>query len=54
MIIRPLEKCPACGQLNPWRKYASKLIRGERRIYAKCSRCGRKETIVYRPEPQKT
>lgn len=53
MILRSLEICPGCGQAMPWRKYASRVVRGERVIYAKCVRCGRTETIIYRPNPQK-
>lgn len=53
MILRTLEICPGCGQAMPWRKYASRVVRGERVIYAKCVRCGRTETIIYRPKPQK-
>lgn len=49
MIVRKTEICPKCGKHNPWRKYSTRNIRGERRIYVKCARCGAKEVVVYRP-----
>lgn len=49
MIVRPLETCPRCGRINPWRKYASRIVNGERRVYVACARCGKKECVVYRP-----
>lgn len=50
MIYRYIEVCPQCGRWDPWRKVSSKLVKGRRRIYAKCVKCGRKETIEYRPQ----
>lgn len=49
MIIRKIEICPKCGQSMPWKKRRTMSVRGERRIYVKCSRCGAKDVIVYRP-----
>lgn len=54
MIIRDIEICPRCGKVNPWRKRASKMVRGERRVYVKCVRCGKHETVVYRNNPIKS
>jgi len=48
MIIRKLEICPRCGKHLPWRKYSTRTVRGERRIYVKCVNCGKHETVVYR------
>lgn len=48
MIVREIEVCPVCGQWNPWRKVSSRIVKGRRRIYCVCARCGRKETIEYR------
>lgn len=48
MIIRKIEVCPDCGKFNPWRKRRSLVVKGERRVYVACKRCGRKEVIVYR------
>ena len=48
MIIRNLETCPHCGQYDPWRKYSTRTVRGERRVYVKCRRCGAREVVVYR------
>lgn len=48
MIVRTIEVCPKCGQWEPWRKVSSKLVKGRRRVYAKCCRCGARETIEYR------
>lgn len=48
MIIREIERCPRCGQWNPWRKTSSRLVKGLRRLYVTCRRCGRKETVEYR------
>ena len=48
MIIRRLEICPKCGQWQPWRKYSTRVIKGERRVYVKCIRCGAREVVVYR------
>ena len=50
MIIRQIEVCPRCGQVAPWRKYSTRVVRGERRIYVKCKRCGARDVIVYRPQ----
>ena len=52
MIVRQIEKCPVCGQHDPWRKVSSRVVKGERRLYVKCRRCGRKETIVYRDQSE--
>lgn len=49
MITRNLEVCPKCGQYDPWRKYSTRVVRGQRRVYVKCKRCGRREVIVYQP-----
>ena len=49
MIVRKIEICPDCGQQYPWRRYASHEVQGQRRIYVKCRRCGRKDVIVYMP-----
>lgn len=53
MITRTVEICKNCGQLDPWRQYAQlpnyRLQPGEvRRIYVKCRRCSKTETISYR------
>jgi len=48
MIIRTLEVCPRCGQYSPWRKYSTRLVAGERRIYVKCCRCGARDVVIYR------
>lgn len=53
MILRTVEICPNCKQWDPWRQYAQlpndKLQPGEvRRIYVRCRRCGKTETISYR------
>ena len=57
MIYRNVEKCPACGQWNPWRKVSTRVVKGRRRVYAVCRRCGKKETIEYRmqeaPAPER-
>jgi len=37
----------ACGQWSPWRKYSSRSVRGQRRIYGKCKRYGKREVVVY-------
>ena len=49
MIVRYIEVCPVCGQHNPWRKYSTRVIRGQRRVYVRCTRCGKRDTIVYFP-----
>lgn len=48
MIIREIEVCPKCGKVNPWRKYSTRVVRGERRDYVKCVRCGKREMVAYR------
>jgi RNase P subunit RPR2 len=51
MITREIEICPHCGQFDPWRKGKrgkSLTIKGERRLYVVCKRCGAHEVIVYR------
>jgi len=48
MIVRYIEVCPGCGQWNPWIKVSSRVVKGRRRQYVKCRRCGRKETVEYR------
>jgi len=48
MIVRKIEKCPKCGKWQPWRKYSTRVIKGERRVYVKCIRCGAREVVVYR------
>lgn len=48
MIIRKIEYCPCCKQRDPWRKYATRVVNGERRIYVACRRCGKHEVVVYR------
>lgn len=52
MIIRYIEKCPQCGQWDPWRKVTTKVVKGEKTQYSKCKRCGRKETIIFRLRPE--
>lgn len=52
VVIRAIEQCPRCGQVQPWRKTSSRVVRGERRIYAKCWRCGARSMILYRPRPE--
>ena len=49
MIIRKLEICPRCGKTMPWRKYSTRIVQGERRIYVRCLRCGAKNVVIYRP-----
>lgn len=51
MIIRQLEICPRCGAAMPWRKYASRIVGGERRVYVKCRVCAKNEMVVYRERP---
>jgi ribosomal protein S27AE len=48
VIVRKIETCPKCGKWQPWRKYSTRVIKGERRIYVKCVRCGAREVVVYR------
>ena len=48
MIVREIEVCPQCGQYDPWRKYSTRTIRGQRRIYVKCKRCGLRDVVVYK------
>ena len=48
MIVRKIEKCPKCGNMQPWRKYSPRVNKGERRVYVKCISCGTREVIVYR------
>ena len=50
MIVRQIEVCPKCGKVNPWRKRVSKIIRGQRRVYVKCVRCGFYNTVIYLPK----
>lgn len=47
MIIRKIEVCPKCGKIMPWRKRASKILHGQRRIYVRCVNCGAHETVIY-------
>lgn len=49
MIVREIEVCPRCGQYEPWRKVSSRIVRGVRRVYVKCRRCGAREMVEYRP-----
>ena len=42
----------AC-QVRTRTKYATKVVRGERRIYCYCRVCGARETVVYRSEAKK-
>lgn len=49
MIVREIEVCPKCGQWNPWRKVSSRTAGGVKRVYVRCFRCGKRETIEYRP-----
>lgn len=51
MIVREIEICPRCGQFEPWRKVSSRVVRGVRRVYVKCRRCGAREMVEYRPTP---
>lgn len=53
MIIRSLEFCPHCGQLNPWRKYSTRCLRGKRRVYVKCRRCGATDVVIYVADKRK-
>ena len=48
MIVREIEVCPKCGQWNPWRKVSSRTALGVKRVYVRCFRCGKRETIEYR------
>ena len=48
MIVRKLEKCPQCGTWQPWRKYSTRVIKGERRVYVRCRTCGKREVVIYR------
>lgn len=48
MIVRKIERCPKCGQIDPWRKYKTATVNGECRRYVKCKRCGKRETMVWR------
>lgn len=48
MVIRNLETCPRCGKANPWRKYTSRVVQGERVVYVLCRGCGKREKVVYR------
>lgn len=47
MIRREIEVCPRCGQWQPWRKYSTRIVDGQRRVYVRCKRCGKRETVVY-------
>ena len=47
MIRRAIEVCPRCGQWQPWRKYSTRIVDGQRRVYVRCRRCGKRETVVY-------
>ena len=51
MIVREIEVCPKCGQWNPWRKVSSRTTGGVKRVYVRCFRCGKRETIEYRTTP---
>ena len=51
MIIRYIEKCHACGQLDPWRKVSTRTVKGVKTTYVKCRRCGAKETVKYVDRP---
>ena len=44
MIYVQNEYCPSCGQVDPWRKVATKIVNGVRTQYVRCRRCGAKET----------
>ena len=52
MIRRTIEICPRCGQYMPWRKYSCHKVQGQKRVYVKCWRCGKREVILYFPPPQ--
>lgn len=52
MVVRKLETCPRCGMVNPWRKYTSRVVHGERVIYVLCSGCGCREKVIYRENAQ--
>lgn len=53
MIVRTVEVCPKCGKHDPWRKYSTRYVNGQRRIYVKCMRCGAKDVVVYREKTEK-
>lgn len=50
MIVRKIEVCPKCGKWDPWRRYSSRVVNGERRNYVKCVNCGAKEVIICRSD----
>lgn len=50
MIVRKIEICPICKQVDPWRKVSTRTAKGVKRVYVKCRRCGAKETVEYRPD----
>lgn len=52
MIVRNVEKCPKCGQWDPWRKVSSRVVKGLKRVYVRCKRCGFRETIEYRAQEE--
>lgn len=54
MIIRRIETCPKCGKWQPWRKYSTRIVKGERRVYVKCANCGKREVVVYRGKSAET
>lgn len=48
MVTRKIEICPNCGQWDPWRKYSSKVVKGQRRMYVRCKRCGKREVVIFK------
>ena len=51
MFRRQIEVCPACGQWEPWRKVTTHIVRGQKRVYVECFRCGFRDVAVYVPPP---
>ena len=52
IVRRQIEVCPHCGTWKPWVSYAQTNVCGQKRVYAKCKRCGITATIVYCPPPK--
>lgn len=52
IVRRQIEVCPHCGKWQPWVSYARTTVRGQKRVYARCKRCGTRATILYCPPTQ--
>jgi translation initiation factor 2 beta subunit (eIF-2beta)/eIF-5 len=47
VVLREMEVCPTCGQVDPWRVRGGSLRAGRRVLYAKCRACGQTATIRF-------